>query len=765
MTAVPSNIQVTQENPHHLGNIKMYFRITYVSYNNQTGQCFMRGTVNKREKRNAYTAVSSIKVNVDSGLETIPAKGEYWQANGLAEYYTEEKYNSIKHIFHFTEPDSIKFMMPNTPEELSEFVSKSGDFPNIGASRIFNIWDKYRDEALQIILDGDIDKLVAVDLISRENALTLVEGFKRYENLQYAEWFAKHRIPPMVQQAFFKMASVIELKNGEEVTEEKMPPPTEVISENPYQLTTLGMTFSDVDKVALDKELFNKSVDDKNRLVAAVNQVLTEVVIPRGHTFAFHQQIVGKISALLGDDQLAEKALNQAEKVLNFRRGENSTYHHGKMYLMECIIAERISTLLRRKSEWSGLHAEVINNAMARVPFPLAEKQVEAVFSALENEISIISGGAGTGKTTVLRTVLSAFEDLGYTIHGIALSGRAALRLFESIRMPTKTITRFLGDAPLLSEDEDGNKIKHLVVIDESSMVDTLNMCQLITHTCPEVRFLIVGDDEQLAPIGAGKTLCDLIQSGVVPCVELDQVQRQDESTGIPEYSRDIRSGNIPEELSFKNVHFHECREDDIVGKCIDLYQNDRDRSQIISATRKATWELNINCQAMFNQHSPVLTYEYGGNILEAKIRQFDPVIFTKNHIKLGIQNGLLGDLSSIQWDEGGNYGGVKTPEVEELIPLSPQLIVELQLAYAITLHKAQGSQFPVIIIALNKSPLMDRSWVYTAITRAEMEVHIVGTKSTFFSAIKGGNKGHKRQTYLRELLHKALATAEPNAA
>lgn len=760
MIEISRSIPFTQEKPQQLGNIKMYFRITYVFYDNQTGNCFMRGTVNKRDKRNAYTAVSSIKVNVSSGLGSIPAKGEYWQVNGVVHYYTEEKYNSIKHIFHFNEPDCVKFMLPNTPEELSEFVSKSSDFPNIGASRIFNIWDKYKDEALKIILDGDIDKLAAVDLMSRENAITLVDGFKKYENLQYAEWFAKHRIPPMVQQAFFKMASVIELKDGEVEMEEKMPPPPEVISENPYLLTTLGMSFSDVDKLALDKAIFNKSLDDKHRLVAVVNQVLNDNVIPRGHTFAYYQQIINRVSALLGDIKLAEKALDQAERMLSFRRSENGTYHQGNMYLMESIIAERVRTLLNRKSEWTPRHPEAISKAMANVLFPLAEKQVQAVLSALENEISIISGGAGTGKTTVLRTVLSIFEDLGYTIHGIALSGRAALRLFESTRMPTKTITRFLGEPPLLTHDNDGNERKHLVVIDESSMVDTLNMCQIITHTCPEVRFLVVGDDEQLAPIGAGKILHDLILSGVVPCVELDQVQRQKDSTGIPEYSREIRNGKIPEDLSFKNVHFHECREGDIVEKCIDLYQKDRARSQIISATRKATWELNTNCQAMFNINSTALTYEYDGRVIEANIRQFDPVIFTKNHIGHGIQNGLLGHLNSIQWDEKGNYGGVKIFEVEELIPLNPQLITELQLAYSITLHKAQGSQFPVVIVALNNSPLIDRSWVYTAITRAEAEVHIVGSKETFFKAIRSGNNGHKRQTYLKELLLRSLERA-----
>lgn len=755
MTGIPKNIPYSADKPFVSGNVRMYFRITYVHYDERNNKCFMRGTVNKRDKRNKHTAISQVKVNTTCfGLPSIPAKGEYWQAYGQIEYYTEVKYNSVKHIFHYKEPQCLEFMMPNTLEEVTEFVSKSDDFPMIGASRLFNIWDKYENEALKIILDGDIAKLTAVDLVSEENAITLIEGFKKYENLKYAPWFAKHRIPPMIQHNFFKMTAVMELQDGEETKEVKMPPPPEVISDNPYQLTCLGMKFADIDKMALST--FNKPLDDKNRLVAAVNQVLSEDVVPRGHTFAYHSQIIARIAKVLDSTELAEQALVQSEKMLNFRRGENGTYHHGSFYLMECLIAERFSTLLKRKSEWTDEHPIKINTAMAEVPFRLAPKQVEAIFSALENEVSIISGGAGTGKTTVLRTVLRAFEKLGYTIHGIALSGRAALRLFESIRIPTKTITRFLGDPDLRSEDAEGNPLKHLVVIDESSMVDTLNMSRIVTHTSPEVRFLIVGDDEQLAPIGAGKILYDLIQSRVVPCVELDQVQRQDESTGIPEYSRVIRSGKVPDELSFLNVRFHECREADIVDKCIEIYQHNRGRSQMISATRKTTWALNANCQALFNAHSPTLTYEYVGRTIESGFRQFDPVIFTKNHIKLGIQNGLLGGLSSIQWDDAG-YGGVKTLEAEELIPLSPQLITELQLAYSITLHKAQGSQFPVVIVALDNSSLIDRSWLYTAITRAEVEVHIVGTKAKFIQAVTGGNKGHRRQTYLQELIHRSL--------
>ncbi|MGK5574830.1 AAA family ATPase [Vibrio parahaemolyticus] len=735
--------------------IVMYFRVTYVQHNDKQDKCFIRGAVSKRESRNTYSVLSSVKINTTcTGLPSIPAKGEYWKVIGEADRYLEDHDGFGRHIFEFNTPTALEFQIPNTLEEVKDFVAKSSDFQGIGTVRLFNIWDKYGDaEAMNIILRGDIEKLVAVELVSEEDARTLVEGFKKYTNLKYAKWFAEHRIPPFVQQNYFKMSAVIEDEHTG--AKKALPTPPEVISDNPYHLTTLGMSFRSVDQLALT--VFEKQLDDPNRLVSAVNQILNEQVVPRGHTFGTHNQIFPYLEALLESRELAALALMQSEQLLNFKLGDDGNYHHGALYIMQGIIAERISTLVNRKSNWCDFtYPRAINLAFKQLPFPLAQKQVEAVYSALEHEISIISGGAGTGKTTVLRTILRAFAELKYNIHGIALSGRAALRLHQSIGFPTKTITRFLNDEELESIDSAGEEVKHLVVIDEASMVDVPHMSQIILHCCPNVRFLIVGDHEQLAPIGSGKVLYDLIKSGLVPFVELEQVQRQDESTGIPEYSRVVRSGQIPQSLSNKSVHFHECDEQDIVEKCIEIYRRHRSNSQMVSATRKTTFELNSKCQAEFNSSSPELTYEYLNQITNSGLRLNDPVIFTRNHAAKRIQNGLLGELSTIEWT-GDSYGGVQTQEYDEPIALTPELIIEMTLAYSITLHKAQGSQFPIVIVALNNSRMIDRSWIYTAITRSEQEVHIVGTKAKYLQAIQGGHRGHERQSSLQETLAAAV--------
>ncbi|WP_340481368.1 hypothetical protein [Vibrio anguillarum] len=229
--------------------VVMYFRVTYVQHNDKQDKCFIRGAVSKRESRNTYSVLSSVKINTTcTGLPSIPAKGEYWKVIGEAERYLEDHDGFGRHIFEFNAPTALEFQIPNTLEEVKDFVAKSSDFQGIGTVRLFNIWDKYGDtEAMNIILRGDIEKLVAVELVSEEDARTLVEGFKKYTNLKYAKWFAEHRIPPFVQQNYFKMLAVME---DEHTGENKaLPTPPEVISDNPYHLTTLGMSFRSVDQL------------------------------------------------------------------------------------------------------------------------------------------------------------------------------------------------------------------------------------------------------------------------------------------------------------------------------------------------------------------------------------------------------------------------------------------------------------------------------------------------------------------------------------
>ncbi|HAW8069587.1 TPA: AAA family ATPase, partial [Escherichia coli] len=165
-------------------------------------------------------------------------------------------------------------------------------------------------------------------------------------------------------------------------------------------------------------------------------------------------------------------------------------------------------------------------------PYELTKKQIEAVTTCLDNAVSCITGGAGTGKTTVLRTALRAYHQMGFEIHAVALSGRAAMRLHESIGFITSTIAKLLRREPI---EPSSDQPKHLLVIDEASMIDLPTMYRLVNHIHPSVRIIFTGDPDQLPPIGCGKVLADIVLSKAIANTMLDIVKRQKGSTGIPE--------------------------------------------------------------------------------------------------------------------------------------------------------------------------------------------------------------------------------------
>jgi exodeoxyribonuclease V alpha subunit len=372
--------------------------------------------------------------------------------------------------------------------------------------------------------------------------------------------------------------------------------------------------------------------------------------------------------------------------------------------------------------------------------------QNKAVTTALNNNISCITGGAGTGKTTVIRTILKTYYDCGYEIYPLALSGRAAMRLHESIGFITYTIARFLRMEPIEKES------KCIIVIDEASMLDLATMYRIVLHAHPSVRFLFVGDANQLPPIGAGCVLLDLIKSKKVENVELDIIQRQDASTGIPEYSQLIKQGSIPPCLSFKSIYFNDVNSDDIAQQCTTLYlQNPKD-CIVLAATKKVVKEINQLCQKQINDASPNLDFEEFGDHYSTELKLNDPVLFTKNNYDAGVQNGTLGTLISIeQQDE--QLGIVNIDGSNEHVIINKELLDSLELGYCITLHKAQGSQFKRVIIAIISSRLIDRAWIYTAITRSEIKLHLVAEKRNIEDAIKRVGTQYLRKTYLSELI------------
>ena len=533
------------------------------------------------------------------------------------------------------------------------------------------------------------------------------------------------------------------------------PDPTTLIKENPYSLNIFGLSFSENDRIA--KKYFKITNGDPRRLIAAVTQCIRNHA-KNGHTIIHHKQLIAPLREMLRyDEPLVIKALAGAyDKKAFIIYPETDVYQPISTYIMENVVAKRFLKLHAQGEIYNEAEDAACVKAFKSAPFPLEPLQSEAVMTSISYAISCITGGAGTGKTTVLNTVLNAYDVLGYSIRAVALSGRASMRMRQSIQRPCSTIARFLRDAPL---DDIGDN-KFLLVIDESSMVDLPTIFKIVTHISASVRILFVGDPNQLPPIGAGNILSDIVKSKIIHNTELDIVKRQGASSGIPEYSKQINEGVIPPKLTTGSITFHDVSFDEVAETCVDLYEKCPSTSRVVAPTNKLVDKINVLCQLQLNPDGKQLTYKNNDGDYADDLFQNDPVLFTKNNYDAGVQNGSLGKLIDVDQTDT-HFGTVQMDDFEEedkeFIPLTHALLYSLKPGYAITLHKAQGSQFPRVIVALSGGNNLDRAWLYTAITRAESEIHIVGPKEKLVRAIKNKSNASKRQTYLQELLNKRI--------
>jgi exodeoxyribonuclease V alpha subunit len=234
----------------------------------------------------------------------------------------------------------------------------------------------------------------------------------------------------------------------------------------------------------------------------------------------------------------------------------------------------------------------------------------------------------------------------------------------------------------------------------------------------------------------------------------LDIVKRQRGSTGIPEYSRLINLGIVPDELSTGAITFHEANSKaDIIVTCRDLYAESPNNSRVMAPTKDLVKQINADIQWLINRDAKCMAFTIGSDEFYLPLRVGDEILFTKNNYQKNVQNGLLGKLSSVQQTD--EQMGIVTLEDGGEVKIDHSLIDHIELGYSITLHKAQGSQFPRVIIALKKGRIVDRAWFYTAITRAESEVHIVGSREDFEVIVRADSHTNRRKTYLSTLLLK----------
>lgn len=641
-------------------------------------------------------------------------------------------------------PESVELLRPSG-EHIITLLAEGDAFAGIGMVKARRLWDHFGENLYAILDSGDVKRLEEV--MTPEAAANLADAWHRWGDTFTLQW---------LQSKGFSVTL------GRKVVAHFSPHPAIKIEEDPYRLISFAADWVTTDKLARDA--FGIAEDDPRRLAGAVEEAMYGA-FDAGHTCLPHREVSQRLRRLLGRNEasLIGQALDDAEAKGLFLRYVGRVHAQGP-YVMERGIAESIAQRaaqpepLLARAELAALLAEY----QAESNITLESSQIEALEVANGNPIAVITGGAGTGKTTVLKGFFGVCVAAGWPVFAMALSGRAARRIGEATGHPASTIAGFLTRFDSKAAPE-----RAVVVIDEASMLDLPAAYRLIRHLPAAYRFVLVGDPHQLPPVGPGLLLHELAHQDGIPRVELQQVKRY--FGAIADAANAIRAGHwpdLPDDPS-RPIAFLPCGNGEINDIVLDLLAADQDGAQILCAVRNAAAggvkTINLLGQERLNAacEELMLWSQEFDQRQAAGLRIGDPVICLANDWEKNLQNGSLGTLLSVEppmpnpepgrvlgrilWDDG----------IERDLTLD--LLPNLELAYAITIHKAQGSQFRRVIIPVTKSRLLDRTLLYTAITRAQQQVILVGDVAVAKAAVEAPPHASLRQVALGAMLDEIL--------
>jgi exodeoxyribonuclease V alpha subunit len=527
----------------------------------------------------------------------------------------------------------------------------------------------------------------------------------------------------------------------------------ELVKENPYIL------MEKVDRIGFKKNddfAFNLGIkpDDPVRLKALILHALKEVINNSGNTFVESEALYRFITTRY---QIESFEFNQYLKMIDLLVREKKIHKEGNvifdliLYQEECVLAEKVVGLLKNPHQLIKVYDQKdIDRALRKVigqsNFEYSEKQKEAIASAFTEPIVIITGGPGTGKTTIVHAIIKMFLELNggnqHLVEEIALlapTGRAAKRLAESTNINAMTIHKFLGyqGNNYYEYDEDNLTNSRLIIVDEASMMDVSLAYRLFSSMNPNARMILVGDVDQLPSVGPGQVLADLINTEVIKVVRLDKIHRQAENSNIIKLAHALNEGRIPSDIS-ERLHdrtFISAPEDHIrpmIGEILSLLSKrgiDANKSfQILAPMyrgKNGINEINHMAQEILNPYR-----EADGEIdhFSRKFRINDKVIQLVNRSDKQVMNGDIGIVNNFIYHSGKIKGltvlfdiGAVDYTLEELSDLSH--------AYAISIHKAQGSEFEIVLIPISAeyNRMLKRKLIYTAITRAKKSLMLIG--------------------------------------
>ena len=640
--------------------------------------------------------------------------------------------------------------MPVGEKAIFEYLA-SGVVKGVRMGLARQIVDRFGEDALAVI-ENEPDKLCEIRGVSPKRARAISEDFRQKMGMRrLAEFLSEHRLPLAAAMPLYQ-------RFGDYAVE--------VVRDNPYLLAdrTLEIPFAQVDELAIG---LGVAGDDPQRVEAALIFELDHNA-DNGHVFLPENKLLTATAALIGveGDCLAQGLdglIERGEVVREDIAGVTACYPAG-LYGAECYVAMRLGEMCRTEIAPPEGLGRLIDAIQKEQGIRYAKQQRTAVELCASRQVMLLTGGPGTGKTTSLRGVLALFETLGLETALTAPTGRAAKRMGETCGTDALTIHRlletkldpFTGQLAFTKNQDDPLEVD-AVIVDETSMVDVSLMAALLAALRGDCRLVLVGDPDQLPSVGPGNVLRELLRCGLIPTVHLDIAYRQKNASRIALNAHTINEGDKDSLAYGEDFRFLPAEQADEAAQIVlAVYQEAVTHQNLLEVQILAPFRsrgecsvkrLNEEIQKLINPPDPCKKeLKYGTQVF----RELDKVIQTKN--REAVSNGDVGLIVSITQDEEeGDTVRVLFSD-ERAVDYSAEELSQLELAYATTIHKSQGSEYHTVIIPILKDQyiMLRRNLIYTAVSRAKQQVSLVGQKQALHIAIDR-NDVDRRNTLLAD--------------
>lgn len=666
------------------------------------------------------------------------------------EYTKHPKYGNQFHVTHY------ELLLPTKKEELVEFLS-SDIFP-IGECTATKIVDAFGERTLEIILN-DKDRLKKIPRLPQARIDRIYKVLNDYQS-------SSQVVMDLTTLGFSNKNALSLINKYKEKTMDK-------ITENIYDLIEeMDFNFQDIDSIALNSGI---EENDDRRIQALIIYIMNSSTFETGNTYMEYDEIkhnLLKYNHTINDEVLEYNLLklNEQRKVVIVQE----KYYLKAFYEAEKYIADRLCFMNdMTKNKISHLNDKI--SSLEKENGILYDKiQKEAIKKAITNNLTIITGGPGTGKTTIIKAIVTLFrtiykaKDNEFAL--LAPTGRAAKRMAETTGLYACTIHRYLGydkDKNDFAVNEYNPNKEKYIIVDEVSMLDTILMSSLLKGIKRDVKLILVGDYFQLPSVSQGQVLKDLIDSAIIDVVKLNCLYRQNENSYIPILAGEIRDKDLSDDFIWKrdDYNFLMCENEKVIPTILYIVDNALKKGytdhevQVLAPMYKSINgidRLNKNLQKLLNPPSPKKNELIYGDII---YRVGDKVLQLINDTEANVYNGDIGYITDIIDSKKSeskkneiiiSYDGAN-------VTYTPDKFLNIRHGYAISIHKAQGSEFPVVVMPIvnNFNRMLYNKLIYTGVTRAKKSLMIVGDAKCFMNGVMNDFVDYRKTTLKEFILEK----------